>query len=116
MLLSSSTPSPCIFLLSVFDDTNDDNDDDENMEGEDKALDTAILVFPPNSLDGGSSQYSAVMLITGEGTLSTPKGKCELYFFSVDSNTDLLFQTSYTSVSLSLIVTNATLRKCFSLI
>lgn len=98
------------------DDTNDDNDDDENMEGEDKALDTAILVFPPNSLDGGSSQYSAVVLITGEGTLSTPKGKCEPYFFSVDSNTDLLFQTSYTSVSLSLTITNATLRKCSSLI
>lgn len=65
-------PSP------IVDDTDDD---DKSTEGEeaslDKSLDTAILVFPPNSLDSGSSQYTAVVLITGEGALSTPKGKCE---------------------------------------
>lgn len=42
-----------------------------------KPLDTGILVFPPSSIPGGSSTYSATGLITGEGSLSTPEGKCK---------------------------------------
>lgn len=40
-------------------------------------LDTAVLVFPPGSLsNGGSSTAAATVLLTGEGTMSCPKGKC----------------------------------------
>jgi len=84
-------PSP------VVDNTDDDDDDDDkSIEGEeaspDKSLDTAILVFPPNSLESGSSQYTAVVLITGEGALSTPKGKCEICFSSIASCADQFFR------------------------
>ncbi|KAJ7982823.1 GDP dissociation inhibitor-domain-containing protein [Mycena polygramma] len=44
------------------------------------AFDTAVLVFPPNSLpNGGSSTAAATVLLTGEGTMSCPKGKWILY-------------------------------------
>jgi Rab proteins geranylgeranyltransferase component A len=39
--------------------------------------DTFVLVFPPASVDGGSSSVSVTALITGEGTMSAPKGKCK---------------------------------------
>ena len=81
---------------SLVVDSTDDDDDQKSIEGEevslDKSLDTAILVFPPNSLDSGSSQYTAVVLITGEGALSTPKGKCETYFSSIASYADQFFR------------------------
>lgn len=41
-------------------------------------LDTAVLVFPPSSLPtGGSATASATVLMTGEGSMSTPSGKCK---------------------------------------
>ncbi|KAJ7229209.1 GDP dissociation inhibitor-domain-containing protein [Mycena pura] len=44
------------------------------------ALDTAVIVFPPLSLvTGGSSTAAATVLLTGEGTMSCPKGKWILY-------------------------------------
>jgi RAB protein geranylgeranyltransferase component A len=43
--------------------------------------DTQVLVFPPSSLPGGSSTMAATVLITGEGTMSAPKGKCLCIFF-----------------------------------
>ncbi|KDR83521.1 hypothetical protein GALMADRAFT_110089 [Galerina marginata CBS 339.88] len=45
----------------------------------DNAVDAAILVFPPASVPGGSTTHSATVLINGEGSLSTPKGKWLLY-------------------------------------
>lgn len=41
-----------------------------------KELDTALLVFPPSSLPGGSSRAAANALVTSEGSMSAPKGKC----------------------------------------
>jgi Rab proteins geranylgeranyltransferase component A len=41
------------------------------------AVNTAILIFPPSSVSGASTSNSATVLITGEGSLSTPKGKCK---------------------------------------
>ncbi|GLB33328.1 putative FAD NAD-P-binding domain-containing protein [Lyophyllum shimeji] len=38
-------------------------------------LDAGIFVFPPSSVAGGSKTAAATVLITGEGTMSTPKGK-----------------------------------------
>ncbi|KXN86331.1 Rab proteins geranylgeranyltransferase component A [Leucoagaricus sp. SymC.cos] len=56
----------------------------------DKNLDTAVMVFPPGSLDNGSSDSSVVVLMTGEGTLSAPKGKFILYIsLPVSNGTDL---------------------------
>jgi len=45
----------------------------------DNAIDTAILVFPPSSVSGGSITHSASVLVNGEGSLSTPKGKWLVY-------------------------------------
>ena len=42
-----------------------------------KTLDTGVLIFSPSSVQDGSSTHSATVLITGEGSLSTPQGKCE---------------------------------------
>ena len=44
------------------------------------AVDTAILIFPPSSVSGASTSHSVTVLITGEGSLSTPKGKCKFFF------------------------------------
>jgi hypothetical protein len=43
------------------------------------AVNTAILVFPPSSVSGALTSNSATVLITGEGSLSTPKGKCKFF-------------------------------------
>jgi len=40
------------------------------------AIDTAILVFPPSSVIGGSVTHSVSVLVNGEASLATPKGKC----------------------------------------
>jgi hypothetical protein len=40
-------------------------------------IDTGILVFPPGSVPGGSSSVAVTALITGEGSMSTPAGKCK---------------------------------------
>ncbi|KAI0676664.1 FAD/NAD(P)-binding domain-containing protein [Trametes maxima] len=38
-------------------------------------VDTAVLVFPPGSLADGSSTEAAHLLVTGEASLSAPRGK-----------------------------------------
>ncbi|KAI0751673.1 FAD/NAD-P-binding domain-containing protein [Daedaleopsis nitida] len=58
-----------------------DSDVDADGEAAEKPLsptyevDTALLVLPPASLAGGSSSMAAHALITGEGSLSTPRGR-----------------------------------------
>ncbi|KAF7354753.1 hypothetical protein MSAN_01389400 [Mycena sanguinolenta] len=42
-------------------------------------FDTAVIVFPPASLAGGSSTAAVTVLLTGEGTMSCPRGKWILY-------------------------------------
>ena len=44
------------------------------------AVDTAVLIFPPSSVSGASTSNSATVFITGEGSLSTPTGKCKFLF------------------------------------
>ena len=44
-------------------------------------VDTALLVFPPASIPGGSETTAASVLITGEGSMSTPRGSCECHCF-----------------------------------
>jgi Rab proteins geranylgeranyltransferase component A len=40
-------------------------------------VDTSIIIFPPCSVEGGSSTTAAQVFITGAGTLSAPQGKCK---------------------------------------
>lgn len=40
-------------------------------------VDTAVLVFPPSSLPTGSPTTSVSVLITGEGSMAAPRGKCK---------------------------------------
>jgi hypothetical protein len=97
--------------VSVSDDAEDEDDDEEDIDRDgqpqaegnpkDKALDTAVLVFPPGSLSGGSPDSPAVVLMTGEGTLSAPKGKCRYHVLSYILGVDLVRQIFCTSVSLS---------------
>lgn len=59
------------------EDENEDSEQEGNAPNTKDKVDTAVLVLPQGSVDGGSSKFSAVALMTGEGTLSTPKGKCK---------------------------------------
>jgi len=43
-------------------------------------LDTGLLVFPPSTVLGGSTTMAATVLVTGEGSMSTPAGKCVTSF------------------------------------
>lgn len=45
--------------------------------GEESFVDTSIVIFPPCSVNGGSSTNAAQAFTTGAGTLSAPQGKCE---------------------------------------
>jgi RAB protein geranylgeranyltransferase component A len=50
-----------------------------------QGLDTAVLVFPPSTILGGSTSMAATVLITGEGAMSTPEGRCQFYHHLVPS-------------------------------
>lgn len=51
-------------------------------EAED-GLDTAVLVFPPGSVNGGQAAQAVTCLIAGENSMSCPSGKREssAFFF-----------------------------------
>jgi hypothetical protein len=40
------------------------------------AVDTALVIFPPSVVPGGSGTTAAHVFVTGEGSLSAPKGNC----------------------------------------
>ncbi|KAG6873997.1 hypothetical protein C0995_007953 [Termitomyces sp. Mi166 len=42
-------------------------------------LDAGVIIFPPSSVIGGSTNTAATVLVTGEGTMSSPRGKWILY-------------------------------------
>jgi hypothetical protein len=44
---------------------------------EESFVDTSVVVFPPCSVNGGSSTNAAQAFTTGAGTLSAPQGKCK---------------------------------------
>jgi len=39
-------------------------------------VDTALVIFPPSFLPGGSGTMAAHVFVTGEGSVSAPKGNC----------------------------------------
>jgi RAB protein geranylgeranyltransferase component A len=60
--------------------------DGDSQPAATKPLDTGILTFPPSSVPDGSSTDSATVLITGEGSLSTPQGKCEALVLAAETS------------------------------
>jgi hypothetical protein len=54
-----------------------DEDTPDKAEPEDQPVDTALLVFPPSSVPGGSTSLAVSAFITGEASMSTPAGKCK---------------------------------------
>ncbi|KAJ7446885.1 FAD/NAD(P)-binding domain-containing protein [Mycena galericulata] len=92
--LSFSSTSPnyavarCIAIIDralsidtpVAPSTEPDTAPSEDSTAPSPVLDTAVIVFPPSSLsNGGSSTVAATVLITGEGTMSCPRGKWIIY-------------------------------------
>nr|GAT61053.1 predicted protein [Mycena chlorophos] len=88
--VSSATQSypvaRCIAVVDqpvLFNPPPEPEADAEEVDGpapEPTPADTAVLVFPPSSLpNDGSTTASATVLITGEGTMSCPRGKWILY-------------------------------------
>ncbi|TFK56282.1 FAD/NAD(P)-binding domain-containing protein [Heliocybe sulcata] len=59
-------------------------------------VDTAVLVFPPGSIEGGNATVAATVLLTGEGTMSSPTGKCIAYIsipaLASDTSAETLLQ------------------------
>ncbi len=53
-----------------------DSTGDQGEDETDHIVDTALLVFPPDSVEGGSTTTSVNLLITGEASMSTPRGNC----------------------------------------
>ncbi|KAI0352785.1 FAD/NAD-P-binding domain-containing protein [Trametes cingulata] len=75
---------PLVFTPSEAPDTSSEMEDPaEDAEGESAAkpatpnheVDTAVLVFAPGSLENGSPTEAAHVLVTGEGSLSAPRGR-----------------------------------------
>jgi len=72
------------------------------------SIDNGVLIFPPASLEKGSSKASATVLITGESSMSAPKGKHIIYLSvpildnDIDSSPEPLLQP-YLTATLSCI-------------
>lgn len=84
LLLQSFKPVPEI--ESIAEPTEQQGSEGQNemptpLAGStEQAIDTAVFVFPPSSVEAGSATHPATVLINGEGSLSTPKGKCQLLY------------------------------------
>lgn len=59
--------------------TSDTGNTTHDYETDSPLLDTALLVFPPDSLSSAKATESVHALINGEGTLSCPKGQCDCF-------------------------------------
>lgn len=44
-------------------------------------VDTALLIFPPSSVEGGSTTTSVNVLVSGEASLAAPRGHCKHCLF-----------------------------------
>ena len=63
-------------LPSPSDSVDEASASESSTENVQEMLDTGILVFPPSSLPGGSTEFAATVLVTGEASKATPEGKC----------------------------------------
>lgn len=53
-------------------------DSGSSLDPQSATVDTAVLVFPPGTVSDGSQSTAVHVLVTGEGSVSAPGGKCEL--------------------------------------
>lgn len=58
------------------DDAMDSKDLEEEVVPPTKIVDTALVVFPPESLQTSPCSTAVHAFITGEGSMSTPKDRC----------------------------------------
>lgn len=69
----------CIAIINkplVFAHPEADTPPGESLEPTDTVVDTALVIFPPSILPGGSETTAAHVFVTGEGSMSAPKGNC----------------------------------------
>ncbi|KAF5321195.1 hypothetical protein D9619_000865 [Psilocybe cf. subviscida] len=81
---TETTSAPELEPETEVTDATGSAEDDPTQEPvpkrEDNPVDTAVLVLPPSSVEGGSTTHAATALVNGEGSLSTPAGKWLVYF------------------------------------
>jgi hypothetical protein len=75
----STIPGPPISDTKSTDDPTSPPEDSTR-----KDIDTAVLIFPPSSLSAGSATTAVHVMIMGEGSMSTPKGKCK-FLYTINS-------------------------------
>jgi RAB protein geranylgeranyltransferase component A len=69
----------CIAIINeplVFARTGVDTPTEGSPQPTDTVVDTALVIFPPSVLPGGSETTAAHVFVTGEGSMSAPKGNC----------------------------------------
>lgn len=54
-----------------------DTPSEESPQPTTTAVDTALIIFPPSVLLGGSGTTAAHAFVTGEGSMSAPRGNCK---------------------------------------
>jgi Rab proteins geranylgeranyltransferase component A len=57
--------------------------DEDSSPSPTRPTDTAVLIFPPSSFDGCRDDAAVTVFIAGEGSMSTPRGKCEYLHCSI---------------------------------
>ncbi|KAG6853708.1 hypothetical protein C0991_002124 [Blastosporella zonata] len=70
---------PPTVTSSTIKDEDEDSPDPATEPRPPTPLDAGVIVFPPSSITGGSTDAAATVLVTGESTMSTPRGKWILY-------------------------------------
>lgn len=63
---------PLIFVSQEETDTSPEG----SPQATATAVDTALVIFPPSVLPSGSETTAAHVFVTGEGSMSAPKGNC----------------------------------------
>ena len=71
----SSAPQP----MSQTDEELEEKQEAEASEVDDgsRQVDTALLIFPPSIIPGGSSTIAVNVLVSGEQAMATPRGYCK---------------------------------------
>ena len=73
----------CVAIINrplVFAPPEVDTASGGSLQSMNMAVDTALVIFPPSALVGGSETTAAHVFVTGEGSLSAPKGHCAFSF------------------------------------
>ncbi|KAF9651022.1 FAD/NAD(P)-binding domain-containing protein, partial [Thelephora ganbajun] len=91
---------------------------EESLQPTATAVDTALVVFPPSVLPGGSETTAAHVYVTGEGSMSAPKGNWILYLSIPLDDSGVLPETMlqpYLEATLTLVQGDQPIKPIFSL-